>query len=305
MDPVIRAERLTKYYARTCGIEDLSLEVLPGEIFGFLGPNGAGKTTTIRLFLDLIRPTSGEIRLFGKPLNQLPAIERRRIGYLPGEFTLVGSMTPLSIIRLMGRLSGSIDPKWSNHLIERLGLASSLRRPIRHLSEGTKQKLGILLAFLHDPELLILDEPTESLDPLMQQEFFKMLAEAVGRGRSIFLSTHVLSEAERVCNRVAIIRNGGLVAVEDVEVLRANTPRLMEIVFRNQEDAVKFRPENANSIEHHDSVVRIRFSGSPIPYIKAAAQWDIVDLKSHPAKLEDVFLHYYGANDQTLEVVPK
>jgi len=305
MEPVIRAKRLTKYYAKTCGVEDLSLEVFPGEIFGFLGPNGAGKTTTIRLFLDLIRPTNGQIELFGKPLGQLPATERRRIGYLPGEFTLVGSMTPLSILRLMGRLSGSIEPKRSDELTERFGLASSLHRPIRHLSEGTKQKLGILLAFIHDPELLILDEPTESLDPLMQQEFFKMLAEAVDRGRSIFLSTHILSEAERVCNRVGIIRNGRLVAVEDVEVLRANTPRLMEIVFRNREDALKFNPENAETLERHDSVVRIRFSGSPIPYIKAAAQWDIEDLKSHPAKLEDVFLHYYGGTDRSDKDMPK
>ena len=219
MPAVIRTERLTKSYGTHRGIVELDLEVQAGEVFGFLGPNGAGKTTTIRTLLDLIRPTSGRAFVFDIETTVDPVAIHRRIGYVPGEFALYDRLTGGQTIEYFGNLRGGVDRTYRDSLIERFDLDPSRR--FKEYSKGNKQKVGLVIALQHRPELLVLDEPTSGLDPLMQQSFYALVREAQAEGRSVFLSSHILSEVERTCDRVAIIRDGVLVKVDSVE----GTPR--------------------------------------------------------------------------------
>ena len=207
MTAVIRTERLTKSYGEHRGIIELDLEVAEGEIFGFLGPNGAGKTTTMRVLLDLIRPTSGRAEVFGIETTADPVAIHRRVGYLPGEFDLYDRLTGAQTITYFGNLRGGVDRAYVDGLIERLDLDPSRR--FREYSKGNKQKVGLVVALQHKPDLLILDEPTAGLDPLVQQTFFGLVREARAEGRSIFLSSHIIDEVDRTCDRVAIIREAG------------------------------------------------------------------------------------------------
>jgi ABC-2 type transport system ATP-binding protein len=207
---VIEIQGLTKFYGRNRGVADLAFSVEAGEVFGYLGPNGAGKTTTIRLLLDLIRPTRGTARLFGLDARRDGTAARRRIGYLPGELALDPRMTGRNALGLLGRLRGPVDWPEVQRLAERLGC--DLSRRVGALSHGNRQKLGLIQAFMHRPELLVLDEPTLGLDPLVQHEFYLMVEEARAAGRTVFISSHVLPEVERLCDRVAIIRAGRLAA---------------------------------------------------------------------------------------------
>ena len=215
MTAVIRTERLTKAYGEHRGITELDLEVAEGEIFGFLGPNGAGKTTTMRVLLDLIRPTSGRAEVFGIETTADPVAIHRRVGYLPGEFDLYDRLTGGQTITYFGNLRGGIDRAYVDGLIERLDLDPSRR--FKEYSRGNKQKVGLIVALQHKPDLLILDEPTAGLDPLVQQTFFGLVREAREEGRSIFLSSHIIDEVDRTCDRVAIIREGRLVQVDRIE----------------------------------------------------------------------------------------
>jgi ABC-2 type transport system ATP-binding protein len=293
MQSVIRTEALTKYYGSHRGVVDVDLEVLPGEVFGFLGPNGAGKTTTIRILLDLIRPTSGRALVFGVETSADPAAIHRRIGYLPGEFALFDRLTGGQTIEYFANLRGGVDPLYQADLIARFDLDPSRR--FKEYSRGNKQKVGLVIALQHQPELLVLDEPTAGLDPLVQQTFFELLRETVAGGRTAFLSSHILGEVEKTCDRVAIIREGRLVLVDRVEALRDLSHHQVELRFADVVPAAEFRDlPGISDVVADERVLRMRVTGSMAPVVQAAARHDLVDFSSREPSLEDTFLAQYG-----------
>jgi ABC-2 type transport system ATP-binding protein len=289
---VVDAEELTKYYGVTRGIEGLSFTLAPGEVFGFLGPNGAGKSTTIRTMLDLIRPTRGRIRVFGlDPRADGPAI-RARIGYVPGEFGLYERLTGREYLETFASFRGGVDPRRIHDLAERLQV--DLQRRIRELSHGNKQKLGLVQAFMHQPDLLVLDEPTSGLDPLVQQTFFQLIEEARDRGATIFLCSHVLPEVERVCHRVAIIREGRLVSVSDIDDLKAAAVRRIELHFDRPVPPTAFSSlPSVVSVEGHGDALLLTVRGTVDEVIKEAARHTVVNVASHEPNLEEIFLDIY------------
>ena len=238
MTAVIRTEALTKSYGDHRGITDLDLEIAEGETFGFLGPNGAGKTTTMRILLDLIRPTSGRAEVFGIETTADPVAIHRRVGYLPGEFDLYDRLTGAETITYFGNLRGGVDRAYVAELIERLDLDPSRR--FKEYSKGNKQKVGLVVALQHKPDLLILDEPTAGLDPLVQQTFYALVREARADGRTIFLSSHIIDEVDRTCDRVAIIREGRLVQVDRIEAIRRLAFHHVELTFGAPVDPAQF-----------------------------------------------------------------
>jgi ABC-2 type transport system ATP-binding protein len=293
MTVIIETERLTKSYGRFRGIIEVDLEVRQGEIFGFLGPNGAGKTTTIRTILDLIRPTSGSARVFG--LDSLTgSVEiRRRSGYLPGEFGLYDRLTGAQTITYFANLRGGVDLVYQKDLIERLDLDPS--RKFREYSKGNKQKVGLVAALQHKPELLILDEPTSGLDPLIQQNFFDLVREARTEGRTVFLSSHIIDEVERTCDRVAIIREGRIVRVGTVDALRDLSHHEVELHFAGPVPLETFAAlEGVSHLVPEDHVLRLRVTGPIGPVVRAAAAYDLVDFTSREPSLEETFLAEYG-----------
>src|SRR6516165_2981503 len=227
--PVIATSGLTKDYGSGRGLFGLDLEVRQGEVFGFLGPNGAGKSTTMRLLLDLIRPTSGSARVLGLDTRGQSVEIRRRVGFLPGDWALYPKLTGRVVLDYLARLRGGVDPRVRDSLVARFD--ADLGRPIRQLSTGNRQKLGLVQAFMHEPELLILDEPIAGLDPLVQQSFHTLLREVSAPGRTVFLSSHTLSEVERVAERVGVLRRGRLVVGDSLEKLRKVALQRLEIEF--------------------------------------------------------------------------
>ena len=292
-EDVIHAENLTKFYGKQRGIIDLSLEVSRGEVFGYLGPNGAGKTTTIRTLMDFIRPTRGRASIFGLDTRRRSREIRRHIGYLPGEMALYENMTGGDLLRYLGNLRGGVDWAVVEGLAERLDL--NLNQRIRSLSHGNKQKVGLVQAFMNRPQLLVLDEPTTGLDPLMQQQFYQLIAEARADGQTVLLSSHVLPEVERVCDRVAIIREGRLVAVETVATLKARALRRMEVHFASPVplDAFKDLP-GVGDVSVDNTILRCTIVGKLDAVVKAAARYEVVTMITHEPTLEEVFLTYYG-----------
>jgi len=296
-DPVIALETLTKYYGRQRGVLDLTLEVQAGEIFGFLGPNGAGKTTTIRLLLDFLRPTRGQARIFGLDARRQSATIHSRCGYLPGELTLYEAMTGQELLRYFAALRGKIDWTYVQQLTERFEV--DLKRPIRTLSRGNKQKVGLLQALMHRPELLILDEPTNGLDPLMQVAFYQLLQELRAAGVTVFFSSHNLPEVERICDRVAIIREGRLIAVESISALKQRSLRHVTIEFGAAVPSAAFNTlPGVREVKLEGNRLSCTVSGSPEALLKAAAQFPIQDLLSYEASLEDIFLAYYNGGNE-------
>ena len=293
-EAIIRTTRLSKAYGRQRGVVDLDLEVNAGEVFGYLGPNGAGKTTTIRLLLDFIRPTRGSVTVCGLDAHAESIAIRRRVGYLPGDLRLYESLSGRELIGYFGRLREGVQPARVDMLAERLDC--DLRREIRTLSSGNRQKIGLIQAFMNDPELLILDEPTNGLDPLVQQTFNALVLEARAAGHTVFLSSHVLPEVERVCDRVAIIRDGRLVAVERIADLRARAMRHLELEFCAElpSDAFSAVP-GVRDLEIRGTVARCTVVGEMDPILKAANRFEIRQLTSSEPSLEEVFLAYYGA----------
>jgi ABC-2 type transport system ATP-binding protein len=295
-EAVILTEGLTKFYGKQRGVIELDMEVQQGEVFGYLGPNGAGKTTTIRTLLDFIRPTHGRATVFGQDTRRHGREFRRRIGYLAGELALYNNLTGSEMVRHAGYLHGSLDWAFVQTLAERLNC--SLDRPLRTLSHGNKQKIGLIQAFMHKPELLILDEPTTGLDPLIQQEFYRLIGEVKAEGRTVFLSSHNLTEVERVCDRVAIIREGKLIAVENVAALKTRALRRLEIHFAAPvtQDAFTSLP-GVRDVKVENNVLYCTIVGSLSAVIKAAAPLDVVNVISHEPSLEEIFLAYYGRGD--------
>jgi ABC-2 type transport system ATP-binding protein len=285
---------LTKFYGEHRGVEELELRIERGECFGFLGPNGAGKSTTIRLLLDLIRPTSGSVTVLGLDSRRDSVEIRRRTGYLPGELRLYERMTASELLAYFGHLRGGLQRERVARLARRFEL--ELDRPIRSLSRGNKQKVGLVQAFAGHPELLVLDEPTSGLDPLVQQTFHALVRETVDEGRTVFLSSHVLSEVQHVADRVGIIREGRLVAVEDVGALRGRALRELEVRFAEPVARASLAQlAGVRRIDMEGPVARVLVEGSLDPVVKELARHVVVDLKSHEPDLEDVFLSYYSA----------
>ncbi len=293
MPPVITLEKLTKSYGRSRGIIDVDLEVQRGEVFGFLGPNGAGKTTTIRTMLDLIRPTSGRAVVFGIESSADPVAIHRRVGYIPGEFTLYDRLTGRQTLEYFANLRGGVDAGYQASLIERFELEAGKR--FKEYSKGNKQKVGVIAALQHKPELLILDEPTSGLDPLVQQTFFATLRDAVADGATVFLSSHILSEVEKTCERVAIIRDGRIVKLGTVEGLRDLAHHQVEMRFAGAvpSDAFAQLP-GVSDVVAEDHVLRLRVAGAITPVVRAAAQFELLDFVSREPSLEETFLAEYG-----------
>ncbi len=293
MSAIIETDKLTKYYGPHRGIIDVDLDVQEGEIFGFLGPNGAGKTTTIRLLLDLIRPTSGRSRVFGLDTVRSAVEIHRRVGYLPGEFGLYDRLTGAQTIEYFANLRGGVDPGYQQMLIERFDLDPS--RKFREYSKGNKQKVGLVVALQHKPELFILDEPTSGLDPLIQQNFFDLLREARTEGRTVFLSSHIIDEVERTCDRVAIIREGKLVRAGTVDALRDLSHHEVELRFAGPVPLEAFAGiEGVSHLQPEDHLLRLRVAGPIGPVVRAAAQYELLDFTSREPSLEETFLAEYG-----------
>lgn len=293
MTAAIRTEGLSKHFGAVRALENVDLDVQPGEIVGYLGPNGAGKTTTIRLLLDFIRPTAGRAEVLGLDVRAASVDVRRRVGYLPGELALYERMTGEQHCEYLGALHGTRDMSVAHDVAERLDL--DLSRPVGELSRGNKQKVGIVTAFMHRPEVLILDEPTGGLDPLVQQEFHALVRDAAARGVAVFLSSHVLNEVERVADRVAIVRAGHLVAFEHVTALKARAPHRLEVHFGSGPV-----PEGLSAIPGvHDvratgAVATLVVDGSVDPVVKFLAGYEVHNIVSHAADLEEIFLAYYA-----------
>jgi len=293
MDPVIRTEQLTKAYGSHRGIDDVDLAIQPGEAFGFLGPNGAGKTTTIRTLLDHIRPTSGRAFVFGIETTVDPVAIHRRAGYLPGEFTLYEKLTGGQTIEYFANLRGGVDAGYQQALVERLDVDPT--RKFREYSKGNKQKIGLIVALQHRPDLLILDEPTSGLDPLVQQSFYEVIRETKAEGRTIFLSSHILSEVEKTCDRVAIIREGRLVKVDRVEALRDLAHHQVELRFAGAVPAAAFGAlDGVSELSTDDHTLRMRVAGSIAPLVREASKYELVDFVSREPSLEETFLAQYG-----------
>ena len=293
MTAIISAEKLTKFYGPHRGIVEVDLEVQEGEAFGFLGPNGAGKTTMIRTLLDHIRPTSGKATVFGIETTVDPVAIHRRLGYLPGEFALYDKLTGGQTIEYFANLRGGVDPLYQQDLIARLDIDPT--RKFKELSKGNKQKIGLIVALQHRPDLLILDEPTSGLDPLVQQTFYEVIREAKAEGRTIFLSSHILGEVEKTCDRVAIIREGRLVRVDRVEALRDLAHHQVELRFAGDVPVGAFAAlPGVSDVSTDDHLLRLRVSGSITPVVREAANYELLDFVSREPSLEETFLAEYG-----------
>jgi len=295
---VIDTARLTKYYGRDRGVTDVDLEVRPGEVYGFLGPNGAGKSTTIHLLMGQIRPSRGRATVLGLDCWRDRDRIQRRVGFLPGEFAMYERLTGQRMLGYLAALRGGVSRQVLGDLIDRFGV--EMGRPIRDLSMGNKQKLGLVQALMHQPELVILDEPTLGLDPLMQQEFQRLVHELRAAGTTVFLSSHTLSEVERLADRVGIIRDGMLVEVAEVSALRHMAVRRIDFEFALPVDPATFeRIDNVRRAEMEGGLVRVEVEGPVVELMKVAADHEIIDLHVHEADLEEVFLSYYRADEPT------
>jgi len=299
--PPIRTEGLTKHYGSVRALESLDLEVMPGEIFGFLGPNGAGKSTMIRTLLGYLHPTAGGASVLGLDIVEGSVEIRRRVGYLPGGIALYDSLSGADALAYLNDLQGR-PPTRREELCDRLQMpASVLKRRVRDYSRGMRQKIGVIQALQHDPDLAILDEPTEGLDPLMQQAFYSIMDDLREAGRTIFFSSHVLSEVERVCDRVAIIRAGHLMALQHVDELLARRKRTINLRWRDGTPDLSSVPGLADVTVQGDRI-RATLLGEVAPFVRAVASPQLLDLTIEPARLEEAFLEFY-AEDEPAEAL--
>ncbi|WP_228831946.1 ABC transporter ATP-binding protein [Nocardia brasiliensis] len=294
MPSIVSATGLTKRYGHKTALVDVDLEVPAGVVFGYLGPNGAGKTTTIRLLVGLMRPTSGSVAVAGADTVRRRSAAQRHIGYLPGEFVGYSDLTADQYLRYLSHLRGEVDEKVRTQLIERLDLDPTVR--IGAMSHGNRQKVGLVQAFMSEPDLLVLDEPTAGLDPLVQREFHTLIHEVKAAGRTVFLSSHVLSEVQEVADMVGILRQGRLVEVRSIDELTARPLRRIDLVFGGTPpDLDRLRHlSGVRSVVRNSKAVHIELEGSTAALLRAVAPFEVTDIVSHEPDLEEVFLNYYG-----------
>lgn len=294
----LQIHNLTKRYGKVQALKDVSFGVEPGEIFGYLGPNGAGKTTTLRVILGLVRPTSGEVRLFG---NKTQCAENRvALGFLPGELQLYGSMTSLAALDYFARYRPQRPPVLREKLLGAFGVEKSvLSRKVKFLSHGTKQKIGLIIAMQHDPDLLLLDEPTTGLDPLVQQGFREIVFDLAQRNKAVLFSSHVLSEVEMICDRVAILRAGEVVAVESIGKLRSKMVRRLQVRFRDvaPPDLANTPGVARSEVSGKDAILWVK--GEVNPIVRRLAATDVENFVFPEPELEDIFLSYYREGEST------
>jgi ABC-2 type transport system ATP-binding protein len=302
----IVTQDLTKTYGKSRGIRNVNLTVHQGEIYGFLGPNGAGKSTTLRTIMGFMKPTSGRAEILGMDSQTQTREIHARVGNLPTEFSLADRMTARQMIRLFGRLWGVSDLSYADELAERLD--ADLDRPMRKLSRGNKQKIGIVQAMFHQPDVIILDEPTGGLDPLVQETFLTILEESRDRGQTVLFSSHVLAEIERVANRVGIIRNGEMVAVEDPHELTGRAQRHVRVEFGSMLDAEDYKRlsqipgvEDFQSDPQHP-IARFTVTKNMDDVVKSLSRYPVVSLDVERPSLEEIFLTFYGPNENGAEV---
>ncbi|WP_224763313.1 ABC transporter ATP-binding protein [Salinibacterium sp. ZJ70] len=300
----VYATGLRKSFGSFEALRGVELTVRPGTVFGLIGPNGSGKSTTLKILLDLLRPSAGEVRVLGESPLQGGARMRTRIGYLPGDLRLRGHSTGRRLLRFYAGVSGRVDDRYVEQLAERLGL--DLDRRIGSLSKGNKQKLGLVQAFMHRPELLVLDEPTSGLDPLVQREFHRMLAEACAAGQTVLLSSHVLSEVQNAAHEVAVLSEGRVIAAGDVDALRLRSLRRV-----NAGIATSDRASTEAAIRRETALAQLRIEPDPVglrltgtshgeigPLVAALARFEIRDLALEEPDLEESVLHLYGEGGQ-------
>jgi ABC-2 type transport system ATP-binding protein len=289
----IHTEGLTKHYGDVKALVDLDLDIRKGEVFGFLGPNGAGKTTMIRTILDEIRPTSGKASILGMDTHLQSVEIRNHIGYVPGDLAMYPNLTGRDTLTYFANLRGGVDWGFVDELAERLG--ADLDKKVGDLSSGNRQKVGLIQAFMNRPEVLIMDEPSSGLDPLVQREFQKMMREVASEGRTVFLSSHTLSEVQRVADRVGIIRQGYLIAVEGVADLRSKAIRTVNLYFDEAVDGGVFEPlPGVRDVKVDNHHVMLSFDGQMETLLKVITeQFHVLDISTQEADLEEIFLTYY------------
>jgi len=289
----IHTERLTKHYGDVHALVDLDLEVRVGEVFGFLGPNGAGKTTMIRTVLDEIRATAGRASILGLDSHERSVEIRRHIGYVPGDLALYPNLTGRDTLTYFANLRGGVDWGYVDELAVRLD--ADLSKKVGDLSSGNRQKVGLIQAFMNRPELLVMDEPSSGLDPLMQREFQTMMSEVVAEGRTVFLSSHTLSEVQRVADRVGIIRHGHLIALEAVASLRSKAIRRVDLFFdADVDESVFVGLPGVREVESQNHHVVLSFAGQMETLLKVATdRYSLIDITTQEADLEEIFLTYY------------
>lgn len=286
----------TKFYGHQRGIEDLDVDVMPQEVYGFLGPNGAGKTTTIRMLLGLIRPTRGDASILGQPVRFGAVGMRAEIGYLPGDLALYERMTGEQLLAYLGHLRGGVPATRYRSLAERLTL--DLGRRVDDLSRGNRQKIGVVQAFMHQPRLLVLDEPTSGLDPLVQKEFQALVHEAVNEGATVFLSSHVLTEVEQLAHRVAIVNEGRLVVVDTVDGLRERATKRVELDFPSSPPQELAHAPGVRNVEVRGDTAICAVAGPVGALLAVAVAHNVVDVHTHDPDLEHAFLGYVGGGTQ-------
>lgn len=287
---IIEAKHLTKYYGKARGIIDVSFQVEEGEIFGFIGPNGAGKSTTIRLFLSLIYPTSGSAKIFGKDCIKYGPELRQEIGYLPSDVFYYDRMRVIDLLKYSASFYKRDCTRRMYELAELMEL--ELHRRIEDLSYGNKKKVGIVQGLLHQPKVLFLDEPTAGLDPLMQRKFFQLIREENQRGVTVFFSSHILGEVQRLCNRVAIIKEGRIIEIADIRTLQQNNYKKIHIEADGIE-ASDFNLPGVTNLEHHNNTVRFFYKGDINAIMRKIGKLTVSDVTIEEPTLEEIFMHYY------------
>jgi ABC-2 type transport system ATP-binding protein len=296
----IHTEKLTKHYGDVRALVDLDLDVRAGEIFGFLGPNGAGKTTTIRTMLDEIRPTSGTASILGMDSHEMSVEIRNHIGYVPGDLAMYPSLTGRDTLTYFANLRGGVDWKYVDELTERL--EADMDKKVGDLSSGNRQKIGLIQAFMNRPKVLVMDEPSSGLDPLMQRAFQKLMREVTAEGTTVFLSSHTLSEVQRVADRVGIIRHGRLIALEAVSSLRSKAIRRVNIYFDGPVDPAVLEPlPGVRDVRVEDHHAMLSFDGQMETLLKVVTErFHVLDISTEAADLEEIFLTYYRDDEVTV-----
>ena len=292
---VIEIRQLTKDYGNNRGIFDVSLSVKKGEVFGFLGPNGAGKSTTIRHLMGFIQADQGSCQINGLDCLRDHARIQQALGYLPGEIAFMDDMTGLEFIKFMAKMKGMTDLTRAYELIERFEFNPEGK--IKKMSKGMKQKIGIICAFMHDPELLILDEPSSGLDPLMQNRFIELVLEEKQRGKTIFMSSHIFEEIERTCDRTAMIKDGRLISIEELQTLKASKHKTYQITFATQELVEQFMDEGFECKQVESNVIKVVPRNNLNYLLATLSRYDIIDLDITKPTLEELFLHFYGGDE--------